>query len=161
MTATPEHDKIDAIGAVNPTAAELLHVLINEDGFEIVNNRYNPPLSMPLRDILANVIGLDTEAYRREKLIKLGVVTGSQTTAAAPVDVNPEGAVTPTGEATEESPESEPAWDPKPAAGSEAGFALADADWQGSDIPAEVTEEQPLIQNGSYDFFETDELPRT
>lgn len=67
MSGTPEHDKLDRIRRVNPAAADLLHLLVEDSGWELVNGTGVEPIRLPVRRATAHLLGINLDRFDAER----------------------------------------------------------------------------------------------
>lgn len=73
MTLTPEHDKVEALRAANPTAGNLAFVLLDSDQWTLSNRSVAPTIDIPVQTIVADLLGVDFAAYQEERRRALGL----------------------------------------------------------------------------------------
>lgn len=77
MSATPEHDKVEAARTRLPFAADLAHLMLAGDGWELVNTQITPPVRVDIRALVVELLNIDFEAYQAERVANMGITSTS------------------------------------------------------------------------------------
>jgi hypothetical protein len=83
VTLTPEHDKVEALRAVNPTAGNLAFVLLDSEQWTVSNHAVSPGIDIPVQTIVADLLGIDLAAYQEERRQAFGLSRADASIAAS------------------------------------------------------------------------------